>query len=290
MRAARGRSAGGAALVALALVAPAAASGDPVAVRHWEGLAHGFIGLRTLEGVHLADGELVETTAPTSGGNRVSTRLTLHFADGSLHEERTVYLQRKTFRLVSNHVVQKGPAFKTQLESTISASGRVTVRYTEEDGKEQRLEEHLALPRDVANGMLLAMLKNLSPAAPKTTVSMVAITPKPRLVNLEISPSGEEPFSTGATGRKAMHYVVKVHVPGVTGVVASVLGKLPPDSHVWVLTGEAPAFVKAELPLFKDGPVWRLELLHPVWPKEPSEGKEPRAKEAEEKDSQDGGR
>ena len=102
--------------------------------------------------------------------------------------------------------------------------------------------------------------------APKTTVSMVAITPKPRLVKLDLVPAGEEPFSTAASVRKATRYVVKVNVPGVAGAVASVLGKVPPDSHVWVLGGEAPAFVKAELALFPDGPTWRLELLSPVWP------------------------
>jgi hypothetical protein len=65
-----------------------------------------------------------------------------------------------------------------------------------------------------------------------------------------------------------------VHVPGVTGAVASLLGKIPPDSHVWVLTGEAPVFVKAELALFPGGPTWRIELLSPVWPSAPSAAKE----------------
>lgn len=252
--------------IALSLAAPASPRAAPVAVKHWEGLAHGFVSLRTLEGTHLADGDLVETTVPTAAGNRVTTRLSLRFEDGSLHEETTVYLQRKTFRLVKNHVVQRGPAFKTQLESTLLASGKVTVRAIDEHGKVERFEENLKVPPDVANGLILAMLKNISPATPKTTVSMVAMTPKPRLVELEISPHGEEPFSTGASRRKATHYVVKVHVPGVTGAVASLLGKIPPDSHVWVLGGEAPAFVKAELALFADGPTWRLELLSPVWP------------------------
>jgi hypothetical protein len=114
--------------------------------------------------------------------------------------------------------------------------------------------------------MVLSLLKSISSKTPKTTVSMVAITPKPRLVNLEFTPAGEDPFSTAASERKATHYVVKVHVPGVTGAVASLLGKIPPDSHIWVLGGEAPAFVKAELALFPGGPTWRLELLSPVWP------------------------
>ncbi len=99
-------------------------------------------------------------------------------------------------------------------------------------------------------------------------------------MNLEFTPAGEESFSTAATARKATHYEVKVHVPGVAGAVASLLGKIPPDSHVWVLSGEAPAFVKAELALYPGGPTWRLELLSPVWPsasaattKEAKEGK-----------------
>src|SRR5512133_3082019 len=286
MRTARGGSFGRAVMVAVALLAPTSSLAEPVAVKHWEGLAHGFLALRTLEGVRLADGDLIETTVPTSSGNRVTTRLILRFKDGSIHEETTVFVQGKTFRFVSDRVVQKGPAFKMPIESTIAASGRVKVRYSDEDGKEKEIDERVKLPPDVANGMILSLLKNISSKAPKTTVSMVAITPKPVVVNLDLTPAGEEPFSTAASERKATHYVVKVHVPGVKGVVASLLGKVPPDSHVWVLTGEAPAFVKAELALFPGGPTWRLELLSPVWP---SASESAATKESNEaKESKDG--
>jgi len=266
------------------LLAPSSSSAEPVAVPHPEGLTHGFIALRTLDGTALADGDLIQNTR----GDRVTTRLILHFKDGSTHEETTVYMQRKVFRLVSNHVVQKGPAFKMPIDSTIFANGRVKVRYTDEDGKDKAIEERLELPADLANGLILAMLKNVSPETPKTTVSMLAITPKPRLVKLEFTPTGEEPFSTGGSRRKAMHYVVKVHVPGVTGVVASVLGKIPPDSHVWILGGEAPAFVKAELSLFPGGPIWRIESVSPIWP---SGETSPATKDSNDsKEAKDGGR
>jgi hypothetical protein len=274
MRTANGGSVGRAALVAIALGLPVLSLADQVAVKHREGLTHGFVALRTLEGTPLADGDLIETTAPTSSGNRVTSQLTLHFKDGSLHQETTVFMQRKTFQFVSDQVVQKGPAFKTQIESTVSASGQVTVRYSDEDGKEKTIQERVKLPPDTANGMIMTLLKNISPKTPKTTVSMVALTPKAQLVNLEIVPQGEEHFSTGASPHLAMHYVVKVHVPGLTGAVASLLGKIPPDSHVWVHTGDAPAFVKAELALFPGGPMWRLELLSPVWPAGSSAPKE----------------
>ena len=96
----------------------------------------------------------------------------------------------------------------------------------------------------------------------------MAATPKPRLVKLAISTAGEEPFTTGGTARKAMPYVLKVDIGGLASVVAPLVGKQPPDSHVWILGGEAPAFVKSEQPLYNEGPVWRIELTSPVWPKE----------------------
>lgn len=279
MGAAPGGSLGRIAIVAVSLIASTSSLAEPVAVAHWEGQLHGFVALRTLDGTPLADGDLIQTTVPSSSGNRVKMRLVFRFKDGSTHEETTVYVQRKTFRFVSNHVVQKGPAFETQIESTIAASGQVEVRYTGEDGKEHRIAERLELPGDVANGMILALLTNISPRKPKTTVSFVAITPKPRLVKLEFVPAGEEPFSTAASPRKATRFVVKVNVPGVAGAVGALLGKTPPDSHVWVLSGEAPALLKAELPLSPGGPTWRIEMVSPVWPaasappKESSEAK-----------------
>ena len=70
----------------------------------------------------------------------------------------------------------------------------------------------------------------------------------------------------GSSARKATHYVVKIKIGGIAGVVAPLIGKQPPDSHVWIMQGDAPAFVKSEGPLAPDGPVWRIELASPTWP------------------------
>ena len=48
---------------------------------------------------------------------------------------------------------------------------------------------------------------------------------------------------------------------------AALLGKSPPDSHIWTVMDEVPAFVKFEGPLATGGPVWRIELTSPRWPK-----------------------
>jgi hypothetical protein len=240
------------------------ASAEPVAVRHAEGLVHGFLVLRTLDGTAIADGDLIQTAS----GDRVTAQLVFHFADGSLHDETTVFTQRRQFRLVSDHLVQKGPTFPTPIDLSIdAATGAVAVRYVDDHGQQKNESERMELPADLSNGLILTLLKNVRPDAPPKSLSMVAATPKPRLVKLAISAAGREPFSTGRTNRSATHYILKVDLGGLTGALAPLVGKQPPDSHVWILGGQAPAFVKSEQPLYAGGPVWRIELVSPVWPR-----------------------
>jgi hypothetical protein len=114
--------------------------------------------------------------------------------------------------------------------------------------------------------MILTLLKNVRPEALPKSVSFLAATPKPRLVKIGISAGGEDPFTTGATRRHAAHYILKVDIGGLSGLIAPLVGKQPPDSHVWILGGDVPAFVKAEQPLYYGGPLWRIELVAPRWP------------------------
>jgi hypothetical protein len=248
-----------------ALVIPAMSVGEPVRVRHAEGLVHGFLALRTLDGDQVAEGDLLQTAS----GSRVTSRLVFHFKDGSLHDETAVFSQRQQLRLISDHLVQKGPSFPHPIDMTIDAlNGQVTVRYADDHGERKVESEHIDLPPDLANGLVLTMLKNANPAAPPKSVGFVAATPKPQLVKLAVSEAGEESFATAGAARKAMHYVLKVEIGGIKGVVAPLVGKQPPDSHVWILGGDAPAFVKSEQPLYNGGPLWRIELVSPVWPRE----------------------
>ncbi len=250
---------------------------EQVKVRHKEGLVHGFLTLSSLDGQVIANGDLIQNAR----GDRVTSRLVFRFKDGSLHDETAVFSQAGAFRLLTDHLIQKGPAFQHPLEMTIEGrSGKVTVRYTE-DGEEKLATERLPLPPDIANGLVLTLLKNVDPQAAEIKVSFVAATPKPKLIRLSIKGQGEEDFATGGVRRKAAKFDVKPEIGGVTGLIASVLGKEPPDLHVWILEGEAPAFVKFEGPLALGGPVWRIELVSPEWPKavpEPPQGSKEKEK------------
>jgi hypothetical protein len=238
-------------------------SADPVAVRYREGVVHGFLTLRSPEGAIIAGGDLTQMAQ----GDRVTSRLVFHFKDGSLQDETAVFSQRGRFQLVSDHLVQKGRAFERPLDMKIDRqSGRVTVRYLDEDGQEKVETEQLDLPLDLANGLIITMLKNVRHAELPATFSFVAATPKPRLVKLKVTAAGADPFSVVGSARRATHYVLKVELGGITGLIAPLLGKDPPDSHVWILEGEAPAFVRSEANLFMGGPVVRTDLTSPAWP------------------------
>ena len=243
----------------------AAASAEPVRVRFPEGLVHGFLALRTTDGTTVADGDLIQFQQ----GGRVTSRLWFRFKDGSVRDETAVFTQTATFRLVSDHLVQKGPAFSQPLEAWIDrASGRVRVRYADDDGKEKNVDEEMKLPDDLSNGMILTVLKNVPPQAAPPVLSMVAFTPKPRVVKLAISRAANDQFTLNGFPRSATHYVVHIDIGGFAGLVAPLVGKQPPDSDVWVLPGAAPAFVKSEGSLHLGGPIWRIELVSPVWRQE----------------------
>ena len=250
-------------LISTWILSGAGLSASPVEVRYRQGLIHGFLVLSTLDGVAIAAGDL----AQVARGDQVTTQVTFRFKDGSRQEETTVFSQRRNFKLISYHLVQKGPSFKNASDLSVTcATGQVTVRYTDDDGKEKVANEQLALPPDLGNGLIPTLLTNIPPGTPKIEIPLVVAAPKPRLVKIVVSAQGPETFYLAGFSREAMHYVAKVDIGGVAGMVAQMVGKQPPDSQIWILGGEAPVFVKSEILSYLGGPLWRINLASPVWP------------------------
>jgi hypothetical protein len=248
-----------AALACLLLAAagtPAAAA--PVAVRFQEGATHGFLVMRTKDGKDVAAGELIQVPR----GDRVESRLTFRFKDGSLSDETVVFSQTKVFTLLSYRAIQRGPAFP---EPTDILFERASGRYKATVGKDS-VEGQIELPPDVYNGMIGTMLKNVAPA--KTVAGQfLAFTPKPRFLKIVATAEGEDPFYVGDETRKATRYFVKFDLGWATGVVAKIAGKDPPNVRYWISAMPAPAFVKFEGAMFVKGPIWRIELTGPRWSK-----------------------
>jgi hypothetical protein len=121
------------------------------------------------------------------------------------------------------------------------------------------------MPGDVYNGMVSTIAKNIS-TRENTTVHFVAFMPEPRIIALELAPSGTQRVHLGQHEETAMNFTVKPQLGFLLRLGAKLTGKMPPDSHVWIITDEVPAFVRSEGPLFS-GPVWRIALTSPEWPK-----------------------
>lgn len=249
------------ALMPVMLLLCIASVADTIPVRHLEGVTFGFLTLRNTDGEIIANGYLQQTAKP--GTSIVTDDLQFRFKDGSLYREITKFTQRGTFHLVSNQVTQKGPSFKQESQSWIDvASGKVSV-LTIEKRKEKRTTKQMSIPPDVANGLLFILAKNMDPTAAETTVSMVAPSDKSRIVKLNFTPAEEKTVKFGQLTFKAQHYVMKVKIEGAAGKIAPLVGKQPPDSHLWIIKSESPTFVEFEGPLTEDGPVWRIEFAAP---------------------------
>jgi len=234
---------------------------EPVRVRYIEGVTLGFLVLEDQSGKALAYGELNQVVSGKDGV--VSDDLRFRFKDGSSYRETTKFTQHNEFRLVSDHVVEKGPAFKQDSDVMIEAgSGTVTMK-TLKDGKEHVESKHLDLPPDVSNGLLFTLVKNLDPDANETSVTMVAPSSSPRLVKLTFVPGVGTTAGAGVVRHKALHYIINFKIGGVAGVVAPVIGKQPPDMHIWVVKSEAPTFLQSEGPLYEGGPTWRIRMTTP---------------------------
>ena len=235
----------------------------PVAVRFAEGVTHGFLLLRTVDGALIASGDLLQV----GRGEKVESRMVFHFKDGSLFDETVVFTQRRVFAMQSYHLVQRGPAFAEDTEISLQrASGKYYVKTkSHKDGREEAIDGTLELPSDVYNGIVITAVKNF-PKGASATVHLVAFTPKPLLIELELEPVGEHKMMVGQLTKTAIHYVFKPHPGPWLELFAKLLGRMPSDYHVWVVTEGAPTFARFEGPLNPTGPVWRIELTSPRWP------------------------
>jgi len=236
---------------------------DPTPVRKFQGTYHGFLELLSPDGQVVAFGDSTQVVH----GDEITAETLFTFKDGSIDDETTVYTQHRTFQLISDHHVQKGPFFPHPTEVFVDArTGQVSTRTTGKDGKEVFRTDHLQLPADLANGMVPLTIENMAPGATQKTVSLVVSTPKALLVQLVISKIGDDKYSLVGTTRKATHYEIKIILGGVVGVVAPLIGKAPPNIEIWAITGQAPTFVREQGPIYADGPVMTIQLISPDWP------------------------
>ena len=235
----------------------------PVEVRFPEGMTHGFLLVRSLAGEVLGRGEMTQVLKE---GDLVENQLMFRFKDGSLHDERVAFSQQRVFTMISYRLVQRGPSFPDQIDVSVD---RGTAAYTVHSqagavGKEEVLTGQVDLPKDVYNGMLIIMSKNLQKGADET-VSVLAFTPTPQVIKVQLRAIEEQPVQIGEVSRKAMQYIFTPKIGMIKEFFGKAIGKLPAEFHYtcWIMTDNIPSFVQFEGPLQLMGQIMRIELVSP---------------------------
>jgi hypothetical protein len=251
-------------VLTVALLCPGSLIAEMVPVRFSEGAVHGFLTLRTVDGSVLGGGDLLQV----GRGGKIESRMVFHLKDGSFFDERVVFTQQRVFTMHTYQLVQRGPLFPEDTQITLErATGKYRLKTkARKDAQDELLEGTLDLPPDVYNGMVLTIAKNL-PKGASTIVHMVVFTPKPRLIELELAPLGQDHVVVGEVQRTATEYVFHPRLGIWLKFFATLLGRTPPDYHAWILTDNVPAFVRFEGPLYITGPIWRIEPTSPRFPK-----------------------
>ena len=78
-----------------------------------------------------------------------------------------------------------------------------------------------------------------------------------------LSRTKQNPQQIRQTRKHTLILAQRVELGGLEGVVAPMIGKEPPDYHIWVQSGAPPAFIREEGPLYEGGPIWRMEAITP---------------------------
>src|ERR1700728_2368435 len=144
---------------------------EQISVRHIQLPMHGFMVARSEAGKIIARVEFSQVVQ----GDEVTMRLTYHFVDGSIDDDATTYTQQGTFRLVRNHHIQKGPFFRKPIDFTVEAAiGIVTSRTVDKNGRIHVDSKHMALPDDLANGLVGTLLLNVPRNKTPFQVGMLA--------------------------------------------------------------------------------------------------------------------
>jgi hypothetical protein len=235
---------------------------QPIPATLRQGSLHGFLLLKNQDGKVIAAGDQIDTVR----GNTIRSELVFHFGDGSIDDEITVYRQGRTFALLRDHHIQKGPSFPQPLDMTIDVPRGEVTWQAAKNGKSGTQSRHMNLPPDLVNGMLPLAIENFPAGAAEMKVSYLAADPDPRIVQFSIKREGEDRVELGGSGRQAARFNVHIEIGGVAGAVAPLLGKQPSDITIWATEDAVPVVIRTEGVLYFKGPVWDVVLASPVWP------------------------
>ena len=242
---------------------PAALPAASVPARRKQEPMRQMLVVKSADGKVIANGE----DSASADGSRIHSDLVFHFLDGSLDEQITDFTQDGVFHLIYDRHVQKGPSFPTPLDLAVDTASSTVTWHEKKAGKDKIYSTHMALPEDLANGLVPLLAENVPPGSSGFQVSWIAVAIRPILVSLTIQadtsadPAGEPPH--------AQRLLLHPELHGMMWAMASALGKNPADLHFVVSGDPQPSFLRLVGPFYQGGPVWTVESLGPEVPTTP---------------------
>ena len=171
-----------------------------------------------------------------------------------MHDERTTYSQRGVFRLEAYHLTQSGPSFP----GADVAFDRKSWPLPGEDAREGRRArgDGERRVRDAAGSRQRPDAPLAQEHAARGTGHRPAggVHAEAALSRMELHQEGEDRIVFAGDPKQAARHLVDLEIGGVTGVVASVIGKNPPDLRYWLALGDIPAFVRFQGAMFLERP------------------------------------
>lgn len=233
-----------------------------VPVLFTEGVTRGFLVVRDARGATVAHGDLLQSVRAAE----LDKRMTLNFIDGSVLDEQVTFTQQGVYALKSYRLSEKGPTFDTDTEIAFTtATGAYRVSRKDHKGGQAKTDEGtIELPADVYNGLLMTVVKDL-PHDAGAVVHYVAFVPQPKLIEIELVPRADrEEIRVGDLTRQAIHFVLKPKLGAWLRFFATILRRVPPDLHVWILPDGLPTFVAFEGVVGTTDDVWTIEAISPT--------------------------
>lgn len=245
-------------LTLLALAAAPAARADPTPIAlHW--VEGDYAGLTT---IWSADGKRpigTITYRQYRAGDRLHISRIARFADGSRDDDEAVVTVGRRLESISGRSRIRDTKGTVISDLRIDVAAKRLRGFYLEDGERHAVDEKADIgPYTYWGPLYMLVLKNFAANADgdAVVVQSVLATPKPRVIDMELSRDGSDTVRRTGTSIEAARYTL---LPTVNFLVDPILQKLVPKTVFLVEDGKPPSLARFEGPRNYQGQIIRIE-------------------------------
>jgi hypothetical protein len=219
--------------------------GDPIATKWSEG---DFAGATT---IWTADGKGVQGFSAYRQhreGDRLIIEQSAHYRDGSFDTDEAVMRVGKRLEAVSGRSIIRDAKKKPILDLRIDVAKRRISGFYTEDGKRVEVDESIDIGPGTYWGPLFNLVvKNFDANATdgKLVFQAILATPKPRVLNMELTHAGSVTISRTGGSMKTDKFTL---LPTVNFLIDPIVKRLAPTTLFFLQPGSPPAMVRFDGP------------------------------------------